>query len=104
MTGGILHQNKSNNIKATTNGRAEQKSTTQQPRKNEPIVGTKQQSCNRKQEEEETEEEEREKREIKKGKEGKKTQQWLSMFIYSKTWVEEGGTDGGKRLEKTPFY
>lgn len=50
------------------------------------------------------EEEEREKREIKKGKEGKKTQQWLSMFIYSKTWVEEGGTDGGKRLEKTPFY
>lgn len=23
MTGGILHQNKSNNIKATTNGRAE---------------------------------------------------------------------------------
>lgn len=45
-------------------------------------------------------EEEREKREIKKGKEGKKTQQWLSMFIYSKTWVEEGGTDGGKRLEK----
>lgn len=48
--------------------------------------------------------EEREKREIKKGKEGKKTQQWLSMFIYSKTWVEEGGTDGGKRLEKTPFY
>lgn len=51
----------------------------------------------------ETEEEEKEKEKkekikkdvFQKRKEDKKIQQWLSMFIYSKTWDEEGGRDGG---------